>query len=289
MIANLKGPLRSLGRIALRPYRQGRHSVRMLRSRALGYHFCEVCGFRGRMDSRKVFGDQLIADWELTPQWVVWMNQREGDQCVRCRCNRRSGQLARAIVDEIAARTGVSSGYLDGVFRAPTARALQIAEINAAGDLHPFLAQHPHLLYSEYKKPGVRSEDLLDLSYPDAALDLVITSETLEHVPDVERAMSEIRRVLRPGGVHLFTVPVVWDQPETRQRARIENAQTVHVLPASYHGSQKPDAVRKADLLVFYEFGADFVQRCSRAGFETRVVRDAHNPALTVFIARKPG
>ena len=33
---------------------------------------------------------------------------------------------------------------------------------------------------------GIRSEDLTKLTYPGASFDLVLTSETLEHVPDLE-------------------------------------------------------------------------------------------------------
>ena len=54
---------------------------------------------------------------------------------------------------------------------------------------------------------GFRSEDLTRLTYSDASFDLVLTSETLEHVPDLEAALREIRRVLVPGGRHIFTIP----------------------------------------------------------------------------------
>lgn len=47
----------------------------------------------------------------------------------------------------------------------------------------------------------------LDLPFPDGTFDRVIASEVLEHVPDDRRAMSELARVLRPGGVLAVTVP----------------------------------------------------------------------------------
>lgn len=40
-----------------------------------------------------------------------------------------------------------------------------------------------------------------DLPFEDNSFDLAWTIDTLEHVPDPEKALDEIRRVLRPGGV----------------------------------------------------------------------------------------
>lgn len=42
---------------------------------------------------------------------------------------------------------------------------------------------------------------------PDAAYDTVFSFEVLEHLPHPQRAMAEMARVLRPGGVLLLTVP----------------------------------------------------------------------------------
>ena len=39
------------------------------------------------------------------------------------------------------------------------------------------------------------------------AFDLAILDQTLEHVPDPERALDEVRRVLKPGGVAAITTP----------------------------------------------------------------------------------
>ena len=42
---------------------------------------------------------------------------------------------------------------------------------------------------------------------PDASLDFALSNSVLEHVDDLDAALSEIARVLRPGGRFLFTVP----------------------------------------------------------------------------------
>ncbi len=49
--------------------------------------------------------------------------------------------------------------------------------------------------------------DALALPFADATFDRVICSEVLEHIPDDLGAMSELSRVLRPGGTMAVTVP----------------------------------------------------------------------------------
>jgi SAM-dependent methyltransferase len=53
----------------------------------------------------------------------------------------------------------------------------------------------------------VRPGDICDLPFEDASLDLVLATDIIEHVEDDGRALSEIARVLVPGGHALITVP----------------------------------------------------------------------------------
>jgi len=53
----------------------------------------------------------------------------------------------------------------------------------------------------------VRQADALQLPFEDGDFDVVIVSEVLEHIPDDRAAMSEIQRVVRPGGLAAITVP----------------------------------------------------------------------------------
>lgn len=45
------------------------------------------------------------------------------------------------------------------------------------------------------------------MAFDAASFDCILCSEVLEHIPDDEKAVSELRRVLRPGGVLVITVP----------------------------------------------------------------------------------
>lgn len=49
--------------------------------------------------------------------------------------------------------------------------------------------------------------DATNLPFPDDSFDKIIAAEILEHVPRDQRAIGEIARVLRPGGIAAVTVP----------------------------------------------------------------------------------
>ncbi|TDU73402.1 methyltransferase family protein [Prosthecobacter fusiformis] len=57
--------------------------------------------------------------------------------------------------------------------------------------------------------PKVRTmrESLLDIPLPDESVDVVLSTQVLEHITDHKRAASELCRILKPGGHAVITVP----------------------------------------------------------------------------------
>jgi SAM-dependent methyltransferase len=53
-----------------------------------------------------------------------------------------------------------------------------------------------------------------NLPLPDYSFDAVFCSEVLEHVPDLQGSIFEIKRVLKPNGLLLLTVPFFWMEHE---------------------------------------------------------------------------
>ncbi len=51
--------------------------------------------------------------------------------------------------------------------------------------------------------------DLQKLPFADATYDFIFASHVLEHVPDDRKAIQEIRRILKPGGLAVLPVPIV--------------------------------------------------------------------------------
>lgn len=52
--------------------------------------------------------------------------------------------------------------------------------------------------------------DIKDIKHPDNRFDNVFCSQVLEHVDDYMKAISEIRRVLKPKGILILSVPFTW-------------------------------------------------------------------------------
>lgn len=54
--------------------------------------------------------------------------------------------------------------------------------------------------------------DVTNLPFPDDSFDHIIASEILEHIPDDRAAMTELFRILRPGGRLAATVPATFPE-----------------------------------------------------------------------------
>lgn len=61
---------------------------------------------------------------------------------------------------------------------------------------------------------GTRALDVLgdahNLPFGASTFDTVLCTEVLEHVPEPSQVLSEVNRVLKPGGVLILTVPLTW-------------------------------------------------------------------------------
>jgi SAM-dependent methyltransferase len=55
--------------------------------------------------------------------------------------------------------------------------------------------------------PPVRQGSITDIPFEAGRFDLVLATDVVEHVEDDRTAMAEVARVLKPGGIALFTVP----------------------------------------------------------------------------------
>lgn len=223
---------------------------------------CAVCG-GSEWSDRQILWPALIAEWQLSEAEVRYIDRQQGTSCVHCGSNLRSAVLAEAILEKLnlvaPLKQSISSLNAD----------LKILELNEAGSLSRVLAKHAGHLFAAY--PEV---DMQRLPYLDASFDLVIHSDTLEHVPDPVKGLSECHRVLKPGGHCIFTVPVVVGRLSASREGKAP----------SYHGN--PESAGD-DLIVHTEYGADAWIHVVRAGFRTVEIRALDYPSALAFACRR--
>lgn len=170
----------------------------------------------------------------------------------------------------------------------PDFSGLAAYEMSSRGPLFDFLQRTAgQLMYSEFfddVQPGafrgdIQCQDVQALTYDNASFDLCTSTEVFEHVPDDRKGFSEIRRVLRPGGRFVFTVPLT-ESAVTVERAVIDGGAIRHLLEPEYHG----DVIRgHGRVLCFRNYGRDIVDRLKESGFRTARLETADRAAWWGF------
>lgn len=225
---------------------------------------CSICG-GGSFIRLPVLTPPLIEEWGLAPNEVVTIERQQGQTCDGCGANLRACALADAI-----RRVFGSDLTLAQYARTEAAARWRILDVNGVPGVSDALARLPF-----YRRGDFPRLDLQALAYLDGVFDLVLHSDTLEHVADPLRALTECRRVLAVGGALCFTVPILVGRL-TRDRTD---------LPPSYHGA--PGA-RDEDFRVHTEFGADAWTLPLRAGFGTVEFNQIAFPTALALTARIP-
>jgi SAM-dependent methyltransferase len=124
--------------------------------------------------------------------------------------------------------------------------------------------------------------DLQAIDFPNDSFDLIICHNVIEHVPDDRKGLTEMFRVLRPGGVALISAPIVdaW-------KFTYEDPAVVEAWDRDLHFNQDDH---------YRIYGRDLYDRIRAAGFELSVdvaeEPDVRRYGLdrgeTIFIAVKP-
>jgi len=219
---------------------------------------CACCG-SARFRQQKVLWKELTDAWRLAAHEIAYIDQQQGLHCADCGVNLRAMALARAVMT-FYGHPGPLRDFVLG-----DAARLSLLEINEAGKLTQFFGKMPQHVLARYPEA-----DMTQLAFEDQRFDCVVHSDTLEHVPNPVRGLSECRRVLKPGGLCAFTVPMVVDRLTLSREG----------LPPSYHGSP----ANPADNLVRTEYGADAWKQVVLAGFRECRIFALQYPAALVLM-----
>lgn len=158
-------------------------------------HTCVVCGSQvGRLLDQG-YGYPMLEELQ-----VVGGMKKANDECPICRSNDRVRLIH------------LYTKHHSDLLRKPN-RLLHIAPEQGLADLWSNVstldyvpADFDRARYRHLKQ--LQTFDLQSAPFPDESFDWLICNHVLEHIPDDRRAMREIFRMLKPGGIALLQVPI---------------------------------------------------------------------------------
>jgi len=216
-------------------------------------------------EQQSIIDDKLSQSWGLSQPERKWFDEREGNFCQSCRMSKRVRMLLWS---------------LRKLF--PEFRGVHILHLNQTNDLRPALSGAASLVETTYLPDrelgaeihGLSNQDMTRLTFGNDFFDLVIHSETLEHLHDYEAALCEARRVLKPGGYQVYSVPLLHHRQTRRRITRGADGKLIHLLPLSTHGLEE-------EYPVVWEFGGDFIKE--RGDLIYEIHYDDYKKNKTVF------
>lgn len=213
----------------------------------LGTHRCHVCGAGIRRLKDTGYGFEVLERLQ-----VVGGLRRLADQCPICHSSSRerliwfwlsrAGQGFRFDKNATIAHLAPEKGLTRAIRGAAP-------ENYTAYDFEP--SRYRHLKHVEHA-------DLSNLPMAQDSVDLFVCNHVLEHVPDVALALSEIRRVLKPGGTAILQVPIA-----------MKLAKTIE-LELDSTGADRIRLVGQDDHLRLFN-QADYVSTLEKAGFDVEL------------------
>ena len=213
--------------------------------------FCVPCNKKvSFLVDMKSGGQQHADGW--TPNW------RERLECPLCHMNNRQRLVATLVKQELSNRQGKSVYFME-----------QVTPIfnwaNKTFKQHQLIGSE--YLGHEYSGGtvinGIRHEDVENLSFSDGQIELIVSNDVFEHVPNPTIAFAECARVLSPSGIMLSTIPFHSEKELTAIRAKIINGNVEHLSPPAFHGNP----VSSDGSLVFNDFGWDLLRVIKDSGF----------------------
>lgn len=217
-----------------------------------------VCSICGGLEFREspVLWPELVTEWQLSVDEVAYINRQQGCACNTCGANLRVIALGNAI--RSYAQTPLS---LRGAIAQDVFSEWRILDCNGAEGISTEFS-----ILQNYRRVDYPEYDMRSLPFSDGSFDLVVHSDTLEHIEHPRAALEECRRLLSPNGRLCFTVPMI---VERLSRSRSG-------LAPSYHGDA---SAMRDDFLVHTEYGADAWTSVLRSGFSNVSMTQVEYPS----------
>jgi SAM-dependent methyltransferase len=222
---------------------------------------CSICG-GNEFQQVGVLWPELVSEWKLSESEHEYVDRQQGCLCTSC------GSSLRVIALGNAIRTVVGTEFsLQEAIQQGKLNQIKILDCNGAEGISKALSALPSYFRADYPEYDMRA-----LPFQDGVFDLVVHSDTLEHIDRPVDALRECRRILSASGRLCFTVPVIHGRMTL---SRIGLAPSFH----GYPGSQRDD------FLVHTEYGADVWTHLFSAGFSSVTLTQVDFPSAIALTA----
>ncbi|MBT9749016.1 class I SAM-dependent methyltransferase [Desulfovibrio desulfuricans] len=217
--------------------------------------FCNICG------------NVTFFDTSITPH-------RGNCICLNCKSRNRQRQIAYFILQKMTTN-GHSKNPFSTIF--PSIKHLKyngkIWISETSSPLALVLKQLPNCITSEFinesTESGTRVGNTLHINmckthFADNSLDLIISGDVLEHIPDYKLALRETYRILSNGGYHIFTIPFYQHRFSIEHRSLYVNKELVHLKHPWFH----LDPMNPKGILCYNIFAPELLSELEEIGFE---------------------
>ncbi len=114
-----------------------------------------------------------------------------------------------------AGRVALEVGPGSGVYLPSLSR--RFVSVVASDVMFAFL-DRARLLSAQYDNLSIKQDDIARTSHQAGSMDLVLCTEVVEHIPQVERVIPSLAGLLAPDGVLILTTPQAWSTVEVCAR-----------------------------------------------------------------------
>ena len=139
------------------------------------------------MDQKQLFYDRFAEEFDSK------MNMYDTEKRVRI-------VFDELLPEDLSGKSLLDAGSGTGWF---SLRAVERGAIVTSLDVGPQILEQVSKKCDTTRVVG----DICDMKFEDNSFDFVVSSEVIEHTLDPRRAVSELARVLRPGGIFALTTP----------------------------------------------------------------------------------
>ncbi len=231
-------------------------------------YICPFCGYKS--DTLNPFGEES----DVIEKYHIVGAGRRNVSCLKCGAHDRERLIFV---------------YLKFVAKIFDGRKLSILHMAPEPRISNKILENKDLeyvcgdLFTEgYAYPDyVKNMNLLALPIENDRFDIVICNHVMEHIPEDTKAMSELFRVLKGGGIAILQVPISYSTEKTIENFSITNP------------DERKRRFGQSDNCRIY--GMDYVERLKSVGFDVEmknISKDfpqfALNPEEKVFICTKP-